>query len=424
MAHEIVLPSLSAGMEDAVIARWLRREGDTVAKGDVLAEVETDKATMELEAEADGRVGRLFVADGERALVGQVIAVVVAEGEAVPEAAGGGQAAAASQPQPAPEAVPAVAVPAAAAVTTPAAGDGGAVRHRASPLARRIAAQNGVDLDGITGSGPHGRIVRVDVERAIAAAALQPQPAVAAPAPAAPSAPAAIPAGIGAYEAVPHSNVRKVIARRLLEAKTTIPHFYLEADCEIDALLALRAEVNAIRDPADKISVNDFIVKAAALALRKVPDANVIWTGDAILKLADVDIAVAVATDGGLITPIVRQADRKSLGALSGEIRELAARAREGRLRPDEFQGGGFSVSNLGMYGVRSFSAIINPPQSCILAVGAGERRPVVRGDAVVPASVMSCTLSVDHRSVDGALGAQFLAAFRAAVETPMTLLL
>lgn len=410
MATEIILPSLSAGMEDAVIAKWLVKMGDKVVKGQVLAEIETDKAMMELEAEAEGIVGRLNIEDGKRADVGQVIAVLVAEGESVPEGSS------APVPIEVPPAAPAA--PAAPAFQPEAEGEH---RHRASPLARRMAAVAGIGLEDVMGSGPRGRIVKIDVERLIAV-----QDSVPAGAPAETSAqpPVGVPAGIGPYEAKPLSNMRRVIARRLAEAKQTVPHFYLSVDCELDALLALRAEINEGRDKAGKISVNDFVIKASSCALRKVPEANVVWNGDEILQLADVDISVAVATDGGLLTPIIRGADRMSLGTLSGEMKALAARAREGRLKPEEYQGGGFSISNLGMYGVKSFSAIINPPQSCMLAVGAGEKRPVGRGDQIVLADVMSVTLSVDHRSVDGALGAQVLAAFKEGIENPMSLLL
>ncbi len=405
MATEIILPSLSAGMEDAVIAKWRVKTGEKVSLGQVLAEIETDKAMMEFEAEADGIVGRLNIEEGKRVDVGQVIAVLVAEGEPVPEAGS------ARAP---------VEVAAATAALQPEAE--GERKHGASPLARRIAALAGIDLEGCEGSGPRGRIVKIDVERLLAAQDAVPAvtPAVQAPAQQA----VGVPAGIGPYEVKPLSNMRRVIARRLAEAKQTVPHFYLSADCELDALLALRAEINAGRDKAGKISVNDFVIKAAACALRKVPEANVVWNGDEILQLADVDISVAVATDGGLLTPIIRGADRMSLGTLSDEMKALAARAREGRLKPEEYQGGGFSISNLGMYGVKSFSAIINPPQSCILAVGAGEKRPVVRGEQIVLADVFSVTLSVDHRSVDGALGAQVLAAFKEGIENPMSLLL
>ena len=406
MTTEIVLLSLSAGMEDAVIAKWLVQSGDRVEPGQVLAEVETDKATMELEAAEAGIVGRLNVAVGQRADVGAVLALLLAEGEALPEATPPA-APASTERAPAPTPRPS------AAADRP-----GERRHRASPLARRMAAQAGLDLAGTDGSGPKGRIVKIDVERRLAAS-----PAVA-PSPVAPAGVQDIPAGIGAHEVRPVSTMRRTIARRLVEAKQRIPHFYLSSDCEIDALLALRAQLNEGRGADARISVNDLIVKAAALALRAVPAANVIWTGEEILQLRDVDISVAVATEGGLMTPILRGADRMSLGTLSGEMRALATRARAGRLKPEEYQGGGFSVSNLGMYGVKNFSAIINPPQSCILAVGAAERRPVGRGEQIVLAEVMSLTLSVDHRSVDGALGAELLAAIKAGIEQPLGLLL
>ncbi|SCD25471.1 pyruvate dehydrogenase complex dihydrolipoamide acetyltransferase [Brucella inopinata] len=420
MPVEVVLPALSAGMEDAVIARWLKAEGDAVSKGDLIAEVETDKATMELEAEVDGRIGQLLVKDGARANVNQVIALLLKEGEDASAMAG---FAVGSSPVAVAEAETPVAaspVPAAPAVSAPASGE---VRHKASPLARRLAAELGVSLEGLAGSGARGRIVRIDVERA---AASKPVPVAAAAAPAAAPAEAsskAIPVGIGEYEAVPHTSMRRTIARRLLEAKTTVPHFYLNVDCEIDALLALRSQINEKREGSTRISVNDFVIKASAAALRRVPDANVIWTDEALLKLKDVDIAVAVAMEGGLITPIIRSADQMSLGAISAQMKSLAARARENRLKPEEFQGGGFSISNLGMYGVKSFSAIINPPQSAILAVGAGERRPIERNGELAFATMMSVTLSVDHRAVDGALGAQLLAAFKAGIEDPMSLL-
>ncbi|WP_265501990.1 pyruvate dehydrogenase complex dihydrolipoamide acetyltransferase [Paracoccus beibuensis] len=410
MAIDITLPSLSAGMEDAVIAKWLVAAGDPISKGQAIAEVETDKATMELEAEADGILGRIDIADGQRADVGQVIAVVLADGETLSPV--GASA-------PAPAATPRTLTEGPVSTATAAAPSTTGRKHAASPLARRLADEAGLDLQGITGSGPRGRIVKLDVQRLLAAT---PAP-VAAPAPAVQPQPQAVPPGIGPHKAHPLSNMRRTIARRLVEAKTSIPHFYLSVDCELDALLALRAQVNKGRDKAERISINDFVIKAAARALRKVPAANVVWNGDEILQLADIDISVAVATDGGLITPILRGADRMSLGTLSAEMKALAARAHQGKLRPEEYQGGGFSVSNLGMYGVQTFSAIINPPQSCILAVGASLRRPVGRGDQIVLADVMSVTLSVDHRSVDGALGAQVLAAFKDGIENPMSLL-
>jgi pyruvate dehydrogenase E2 component (dihydrolipoamide acetyltransferase) len=410
MPIEIKMPSLSAGMEQGTLARWLKREGDTIEKGDVIAEIETDKATMELEAIASGRIGRLKVADGTADIAVETVIALVLEGseelpaeETTPDAANP-TSARAIQPEPTPKPAD---QPSDAAATKP----------PASPLARRLARDYAVELSDLTGSGPRGRIVRMDVERAKARGSTAPATM---PAPIKTIA-AALPTS--GHTSIPHSSMRKVIARRLLEAKTTIPHFYLNVDCELDALLALRGELNKNRDSAQKISVNDFVVKAAAHALRQVPSANAIWTEEAILLLDDVDVSVAVATDGGLITPVVRRADEKSIGTISRDIKQLAARAREGKLKPQEYQGGGFSVSNLGMYGVREFSAIINPPQSCILAVGAAERRPICKDDEIVAATMMSCTLSVDHRSVDGALGAQLLAAFKTAIEQPMTLL-
>lgn len=418
MPIEVVLPALSAGMEDAVIAKWLKAEGEAVKKGDLLAEVETDKATMELEAEADGTLGRILVGDGKRANVNQAIALLLGEGEDASSLVSSAKPVSASPAA----ATVASAEPATVPIVATAATSENTVRHAASPLARRLATDRGVALEGLTGSGPKGRIVRVDVERAAQTAQIVAPVAVPVISPL-PAPPKGLPPGIGPHEAIPHTSMRRTIARRLLEAKQTVPHFYLNADCDIDALLALRAEINAKRPKEERISVNDFVIRACAAALSRVPDANVIWTEEAILKLQDVDIAVAVATDGGLITPLIRQADRKSLGAISAEMKALAARARENRLKPEEFQGGGFSISNLGMYGVKSFSAIINPPQSAILAVGAGERRPVERDGQLAFATMMSVTLSVDHRAVDGALGAQLLAAFKTVIEEPMNLL-
>ncbi|GGG68446.1 acetyltransferase component of pyruvate dehydrogenase complex [Salipiger pallidus] len=412
MPKEIILPSLSAGMEDAVIANWLKAEGEAVKAGDPLAEVETDKATMEFEADTDGVLGKILTPAGERADVNAVIAVLLLEGEdaSVLDGYSPGDAA------PATEAKTEAPVETPKAEATPIAESSDKIA--ASPLARRIAAQKDVDLSRLSGSGPRGRIVRIDVERAVEAGAVAP---VAVSPVAAASGPEL--ADIGDYEALPHTGMRRTIARRLLESKTTVPHFYLEADCDIEALMALRAQINEGREKADRISVNDFIIKAVANALAKVPAANAIWTDEAVLRLKSIDISVAVATDGGLITPVLRNADQKSLGTLSSEMKALAGKAREGRLKPDEYQGGGFSLSNLGMYGVKSFSAIINPPQSCILAVGAAEKRPVGRGDQIVLAPVMSVTLSVDHRTVDGAVGAQWLAAFKKGIESPMSLL-
>lgn len=419
MPTTIMMPALSAGMEEGTIARWLKAAGDAVAKGDVIVEIETDKATMEYEAEADGVLGAIVAADGATVPVNAPIAVLLAAGESA-SAPGGDAAPAAAAPAPAPAA--AAPAPRAEPEVAERRAEARPTRIAASPLARRIARDRGVALEGLTGSGARGRIVRVDVEQASRTAMAAPvaavappdaQPVAQRPTPQRPDAP---------HHAVPNSGVRKVIARRLSEAKATIPHFYLNASCEIDALLDLRKRLNAAGP--HKLSINDFVIKAAAIALRQVPEANAAWTDEAILMFDDVDISVAVATDGGLITPIVRQADRKGLATISAEVRALAERARDGKLQPGDYQGGGFTISNLGMYGVESFAAIINPPQSCILAVGAAERRPVIRDDACVPATVMQCTLSVDHRSVDGAVGARWLAAFKSLLEQPLQLML
>jgi len=373
---------------------------------------------VELESPAAGVLGRIVVPAGTNGVkVETVIGWIVRAGEAVPSA--GAPAAAPSTPasptptaSPTPAALPTPSGPASGAVTAAARPTGG--RIFASPLARRLAEQTGVSLDGMRGSGPHGRIVRIDVEAAVQIARAT------APAAATVAAPPA--AGSGGYTDIPHSNTRRVIAQRLTEAKQQVPHFYLTIDCRIDRLLALRAEANAAIDDA-KLSVNDFIVRAVALALKRVPAANASWGDSAIRLWHDVDVSVAVATPAGLITPVVRGADRKTVGAISAEVKALAGRAREGRLKPQEYQGGGFTISNLGMHGIREFAAIINPPQACILAVGAGEQRPVVAGGALAVATVMTCTLSVDHRVVDGAVGAEFLAAFKKLIEQPIALL-
>ncbi|NVN37348.1 pyruvate dehydrogenase complex dihydrolipoamide acetyltransferase [Komagataeibacter swingsii] len=416
MSINILMPALSPTMKEGKLARWLKAEGDAIAAGDVIAEIETDKATMEVEAVDEGVLGRILIPEGTEGIaVNTPIGILVAEGESVPAAASApaAQAAApaaspASAPAPAPQAAPA-----AAPATT-------GKRVFASPLARRIATQKGIDLSTLKGSGPNGRIVRRDVEQA----AIAPQAPAPAPQPATPPA-APVAAGAG-YESVPHSTMRRVIARRLTEAKTTVPHFYVEMDVQLDALMALRKQLNAA-SPAEgpgayKISVNDMLVKAAALTLRRVPKVNVAYSDDATLVYDDVDISVAVSIPDGLITPIVRRADTKGLRQISTEIRDLATRARAGRLKPEEFQGGTFSISNMGMYGVKAFSAILNPPQAGILAIAAGERRPVVKGDDITIATVMTVTLSVDHRVVDGALAAEWVSAFRDVVENPMSL--
>ncbi len=442
MPIAIAMPQLSPTMTEGTLARWLKQEGEAVAAGDVVAEIETDKATMEIEVDDEGTLAKILVAEGtEGVAVGTVIAVLLEEGEEASEAeALAAQAASASAAEPPSASEPAASTPAAEPSITasepasepaplqaaPAAPPGEGGRIIASPLARRMAKQAGLELAAITGSGPHGRIVKVDIEAALvagppAAAAPVPAPAAAAPVPAAKVLPAAAPAA--AFDEIPHSNIRKIIARRLTEAKQTIPHFYLTIDCEIDTLLALRKDLNGRSDDY-KLSVNDFVVRAAALALRQVPEANASWSDQALIRWRGVDVAVAVAIEAGLITPIVRDADRKGLATISNELKELIGRAHAGKLMPEEYQGGSFSVSNLGMYGIREFSAVINPPQGAILAVGAGQQRPVVKDGALAVATLMSCTLSCDHRVVDGALGARLLAAFKGYVEDPLTMLL
>ncbi|MBB2159132.1 pyruvate dehydrogenase complex dihydrolipoamide acetyltransferase [Gluconacetobacter sacchari] len=416
MSVNILMPALSPTMTEGKLARWLKKEGEAIASGDVIAEIETDKATMEVEAVDDGTLGRILVEAGtEGVKVNAPIAILVADGEAVPDTA---STAASPASVPAPAASPAAAAspaPASVAAVAPKAG-----RVFASPLARRIAAQKGIDLGAVKGSGPNGRIVRRDVEAAVAAPAAAPATPKPAPLPT-PAAAIDVP-----HTVVPNSSVRKVIARRLTEAKSTIPHFYVAMDVELDALLALRAQLNA-SSPAEgpgvfKLSVNDLLIKAVAVALRRVPKVNASYTEDATILYDDVDISVAVSVPDGLITPIIRNADRKSLSQISNEAKELIARARAGKLKPQEFQGGSFSISNMGMYGVREFSAIINPPQAAILAIAAGEKRAVVKGDAIAIATVMTVTLSVDHRVVDGALAAEWVAAFRSVVESPLSL--
>jgi pyruvate dehydrogenase E2 component (dihydrolipoamide acetyltransferase) len=426
MATNILMPALSPTMTEGTLARWLKKEGETVKSGDVLAEIETDKATMEVEAVDEGVLGRILVADGTTGVkVNEPIAVLVEQGEAVPAAAAPAPAPAAATPSPAAPAPaqPAPAPPAPAPAAKPNGHDAGE-RIFVSPLARRMALQAGIDLAGIKGTGPNGRIVKVDIEAAQKApAAAAPAPAAAAPAPK----PAA-PAITAPHTLAPNSTMRKVIARRLTEAKQTVPHFYVSMDIEIDALLKLRADLNA-RSAKDgpaafKLSVNDLVIKAAAVALRRIPKVNSSYTEDAAVLYDDVDISVAVSIADGLITPIIRKADQKGLAAISNEMKDLAARAKAGKLKPEEFQGGGFSISNMGMYGVTNFAAIINPPQSAILAVAAGTQRPVVKDGALAVATVMTCTLSVDHRVVDGALGAEWLAEFRRIVEDPLSLML
>jgi pyruvate dehydrogenase E2 component (dihydrolipoamide acetyltransferase) len=446
MPIEIRMPALSPTMTEGNLAKWLKKEGDEVHSGDVLAEIETDKATMEFEAVDEGRLGRILVPEGTQGVkVNDPIAVLLGEGEdeaalttaARPETAGTapmppGQR---TEPMPAP---PPSTPPAAAPAGRENSVEQKRARVFASPLARRMAQHAGLDLAAIKGSGPQGRIVKADIDAVLAGA----RPAPARPAaPAAPSVePTAVPAappapmpalgkervaalaGGAPYTLRPLTPMRRTIARRLSEAKQTIPHFYVSIDCEIDALLQIRQELNG-KSP-ERISVNDFVIRAAALALHRVPAANASWSEDGILQWDRVDVAVAVALDDGLITPILRAADTKGLAAIARESKDLIARARAGKLKVEEFQGGTFSLSNLGMYGVRDFAAVINPPHGCILAVGAGEQRPIVKDGALAVARMMSCTLSCDHRAVDGAVGAQFLAAFKKLVEDPLTMLL
>ena len=439
MATDILMPALSPTMTEGTLARWLKKEGEKVTAGDVLAEIETDKATMEVEAVDEGILGKILVPDGTAGVkVNAPIAVLVAEGEAVP-AGGAAQPAAAA---PAPAAAPVPAAPAAAGPgpnghAEPAGHAAPAGRVFASPLARRMAKQAGIDLSGLKGSGPSGRIVRADVEAAQHAAATKPAAPVAAPvaapAPAPQAAPQAAPRPApvvvtAPHQLIPNSTVRRTIARRLTEAKQTIPHFYVSVDVELDALLRLRADLNAksAKDGpgAFKLSVNDLLIKAAALTLRRLPKVNATYTDEAIIQYDDVDISVAVSIPDGLITPIIRRADQKGLAAISNEAKELIARARAGKLKLEEFQGGGFSISNMGMFGVREFAAIINPPQAGILAIAAGEQRPVVKNGALAIATVMTCTLSVDHRVVDGALAAEWVQTFKGIVEEPLSLML
>ncbi|GAA6157109.1 pyruvate dehydrogenase complex dihydrolipoamide acetyltransferase [Pyruvatibacter sp. HU-CL02332] len=432
MPISVLMPALSPTMEEGTLAKWLVKEGDTVSSGDVIAEIETDKATMEVEAVDEGTVGKILVDEGtEGVAINTPVAVILEDGEDASALegfkVGGGvapkmEAAPAAEPKPdAPAAAPAqmqVAAPAAAKSD----------RVFASPLARRIAADKGINLSGIAGSGPHGRIVKADVESAKPGAkSAEPKKP--------PSAPGGGLVGSlpdprlyyeeGTYEEVPLDSMRKSIAKRLTQSKQEIPHYYLTIDCELDELLRVRKELNA-RGEKDgiKVSVNDFIIRASALSLMKVPDCNVSYAGDALLKHKHADIGVAVALDGGLITPIVKAADTKGLGQISAEVKDLAARAKDKKLKPSDYEGGSFSVSNLGMFGIKNFTAVINPPQSAIMAVGAGEERPVVREGVLGSATMMTVTLSCDHRAIDGALGATLLQAFKVLIEDPLTMLL
>ncbi|MBY0135805.1 pyruvate dehydrogenase complex dihydrolipoamide acetyltransferase [Paracoccus yeei] len=438
MPTEILMPALSPTMEEGTLAKWLVKEGDEVKSGDILAEIETDKATMEFEAVDEGRIGKLLVAEGSAGVkVNTPIAVLLDEGESADDI-GSSPAAKPEAKAEAPKAESAApAAPAAApSQAAPKKADGG--RVFASPLARRIAAEKGIDLAAVTGSGPHGRIVKADVEGAQpgaakpATAAATPEAAKPAPAPAAA---AAAPAGPSAETIlkmyadretteVALDGMRRTIAARLSEAKQTIPHFYLRRSAKLDELMKFRAMLNKqLESRGVKLSVNDFIIKACALALQEVPDANAVWAGDRILKLKPSDVAVAVAIEGGLFTPVLKDAQQKTLSALSTEMKDLANRAKTKKLAPHEYQGGSFAISNLGMFGIENFDAVINPPHGAILAVGAGIQTPVVENGEVVIRNVMSMTLSVDHRVIDGALGAQLLQAIVNHLENPMGML-
>jgi len=428
MPTEILMPALSPTMEEGTLAKWLKNEGDTVAAGDVIAEIETDKATMEFEAVDEGVMGRILVPEGtEGVKVNTPIAVLLDEGESADDiAASPAPAPAPETPEPAARAetgTPAPTTPAAPAPAAPATADGG--RIFASPLARRIAAEKGLDLAQVAGSGPRGRIVKADVEGATQAKTSAPAAAAASAVPAGPAADAVMKLYADReFEEVKLDGMRRIIAQRLSEAKQTIPHYYLRRDIRIDALLAFRSQMNkALESRGVKLSVNDFIIKACALALQQVPDANAVWAGDRILKMKPSDVAVAVAVEGGLFTPVLKDAESKSLATLSIEMKDLASRARNRRLAPDEYQGGSFAISNLGMFGIDNFDAVINPPHGGILAVGAGVRKPVVNdaGELDV-ATVMSVTLSLDHRVIDGALGAELMTAIHDLLENPLAM--
>jgi pyruvate dehydrogenase E2 component (dihydrolipoamide acetyltransferase) len=438
MPINITMPALSPTMEEGNLAKWLVKEGDTVKSGDVIAEIETDKATMEVEAVDEGTVAKIVVPAGtEGVKVNTLIAsAAAAGGGSAPKAEAKAPEAKAEAPKEA-EKPAAAAAPDAAASAGPApARDGN--RVFSSPLARRIAKEAGIDISAVSGSGPHGRVVKSDVEKAAASGGAKPA-AAAAPAAAASAAPAAAPKGMseeavlklfeqGSYELVPHDGMRKTIAKRLQESKQTIPHFYVSVDVELDALLALRAQLNdsAPRKedkPAYKLSVNDMVIKAMALALRDVPDANVSWTDSNMVKHKHADVGVAVSIPGGLITPIIRKAETKTLSTISNEMKDLGKRAKERKLKPEEYQGGTTAVSNMGMMGVSNFAAVVNPPHATILAVGAGTERVVVKKGEMVIVNAMTVTLSTDHRCVDGALGAELLGAFKRYIENPMGML-
>ncbi|MCX7311949.1 MAG: pyruvate dehydrogenase complex dihydrolipoamide acetyltransferase [Hyphomicrobiales bacterium] len=446
MPINILMPALSPTMEKGNLAKWLKKEGDKVKSGDIIAEIETDKATMEVEAVDEGTIAKIMVSEGTADVpVNQVIAVLAGEGEDVrsaaasagnsaPAAAAKPQAATAPKEQSAPPKSegPKPTAPAPQAAASQAAAQSSGGRVFASPLAKRLAKEAGIDISRVQGSGPHGRIIQRDVEGAKSGKGMKPAGAPAAASAAPAIAPSMSDAQVralfeeGSYEVVPHDGMRRTIAQRLTQSMQTIPHFYLTMDCNIGKLLAAREEINAAAPkdkdgkPAYKLSVNDFVLKALALALQRIPDANVSWTEGGMLKHKHSDVGVAVAIPGGLITPIIRHAESKSLSAISNEMKDFAARARSRKLKPNEYQGGTSAVSNLGMYGIKDFTAVINPPHATILAVGAGEERAIVRNGKIEAAHVMSVTLSCDHRAVDGALGAELIGAFKTLIENPV----
>jgi pyruvate dehydrogenase E2 component (dihydrolipoamide acetyltransferase) len=454
MPINILMPALSPTMEKGNLAKWLKKEGDKVKSGDVIAEIETDKATMEVEAVDEGTIAKILVPEGTQDVaVNDVIAVLAGDGEDVKAAGAGAKPTASSAPPPKAEApaaakpapAPAPAAPPAAKATTPpvaaaaplaaapAPQTNGHGRVFSSPLARRLAKEAGIELARIAGSGPHGRVVARDVEGAKSGKGLKAPGAAPAGAPA--LAPSMSDQQIralfedGSYEVVPHDGMRRTIAQRLTAAAQTIPHFYLTIDCNIGKLVEAREEINAAAPkdkdgkPAYKLSVNDFVIKAMALALQRIPDANVSWTEGGMLKHKHSDVGVAVAMPGGLITPIIRKAETKPLSVISAEMKDFAARARARKLKPEEYQGGTTAVSNLGMYGINHFTAVINPPHSTILAVGTSEERPIVKNGKIEIAQMMSVTLSCDHRAVDGALGAELIGAFKMLIENPVMMM-
>ncbi len=430
MPIDILMPALSPTMEVGNLAKWHVKEGDSVSAGDIIAEIETDKATMEIESIDEGTVGKILIAEGTVDVpVNQLIAVLLEDGEdasAIKASSAGAPKASPVPDQPAPSAVPS---PAAAPepLAAPSIAINGGARVFASPLARRIAAAEGLDLAAISGSGPKGRIIKRDVEAALKSGGAKAAPFAASSPMATSMSGDKIRAMYedGSYEEIPHNAMRKIVAERLTESKQTVPHFYLTIECELDKLLAMRKDINGQAPetdgkPAYRVSVNDFVIKALAMALKVTPMANATWTDDARLIHKHSDVGVAVAVEDGLFTPVIRSADEKTLSTISNEMKDLAGRARNKKLAPHEYQGGATAVSNLGMFGIREFSAVINPPHGTILAVGAGTPRPVVKDGEVAVATIMSATLSCDHRVVDGALGAELLAAFKGFIEKPV----